>query len=136
MPKIPLPEMVSEVKVNGEKWQDLSSPVRYGVDYITEQEGFLLIKGWAYLQSSTMNFMDISIWLLRGDIHIKIDPYTERRDDVIPDLSKVNCGFFAVIPQNIIPPGDYELGVMLQRKYTWWTAKTFSKSTGVKITHR
>jgi hypothetical protein len=133
MPKIPLSEMALAPEAGGEKWQDLSSPIRCHVDYVTEQDGFVLIRGWAYHEATTMNFMRTSLWLLGSGKEVKVHPYAERRYDMISDNAKVSSGFFAVIPKSEVPPGTYELGVELQRRYIIWNVETFSKSMGVKV---
>ncbi|MDR1416079.1 MAG: hypothetical protein LBJ57_01510 [Prevotellaceae bacterium] len=134
MPKIPLSQMASKVEANDKEWRDLSSPIQCGVDYITEQDELVVIKGWVYHEVTAANFMNISLWLLGDDEKVKVSPYAGHRYHIADDVVKISCEFFAVIPKAAIPPGSYELGVELQRRYIIWSAKTFSRNTGIQVT--
>ncbi|MDR0419163.1 MAG: hypothetical protein LBH34_02995, partial [Prevotellaceae bacterium] len=117
MPRIPLKTMVSKVDKTSNKWINPTLSLQSGIDYIKEEEGYIIIRGWAYPENGNMNFTNISAWLLSDGNHIRISTYYERRIDIIFDLNKRECGFFAVIPKSSIPEGSYELGIEMQKKY-------------------
>jgi hypothetical protein len=121
MPKIPLSGLTSSVDTSSENWENRKSNIIYNIDFVKEQDNYFLIKGWAYAKETSMNFMDISLYLLDGTREIRIHPYFERRYDIFGDssipLDKVECGFFAIIPQNNIPMGVYSLGIEMKKQY-------------------
>lgn len=117
MPIISLKTMVSKVENISNKWINPTLNLQSGIDYIKEEKEYIVIRGWAYPENGNMNFINIFTWLLSDSNQIRISTYYERRIDIIYDLNKRECGFFAVIPKSRIPEGDYELGIEMQKKY-------------------
>ncbi|MDR0700223.1 MAG: hypothetical protein LBG28_13570, partial [Tannerella sp.] len=121
MPKIPLSDMASSVDTSSKNWENRNSNIEYNIDFVKEEDDYLLIKGWAYAKETSMNFTDISLYFLSETREIRIHPYFERRYDIFRNnpinKDKVECGFFAIIPTNNIPTGSYFLGIEIQKQY-------------------
>jgi hypothetical protein len=120
MPKLPMEKIVSTVEEKNGEWKNHNSHIMYHIDFIEEtNDGYVLIKGWAYTDEMSMDFTDIFLWLFNGKQNIKICPHFERRYDLaISDLTIMeNCGFFAVIPKTALPRSDYKLGIEIQKRY-------------------
>jgi hypothetical protein len=72
-------------------------------------------KGMVVFKSGSMDHKDIYIYLVneKDGSQLIYRPNFEWRNDVIKDITKIKCGFFAVIDKAEIPPGTYtiEIGI-------------------------
>ncbi|MDR0349707.1 MAG: hypothetical protein LBH90_09485 [Tannerella sp.] len=120
MPQYPLSAYKSVLRsVPDQNRQTVASPdILYGIESVDEKEGFLLLEGWAYLQSESMSMEseDIFLYLINEEGQWICRPYFERRFDIINDTRKADCGFFAVIDKTEIPPGTYRLEIGLRSR--------------------
>jgi hypothetical protein len=119
MPKLPLEEIAATVKITAGEWENRHSSISYHIDFIEDANDYILIQGWAYTGEMSMDFTDIYLWLLNGEQSIKVDPYFGRRYNLegVNLTIQENCGFFAAIPKTKLPPGDYRLGIEIQKRY-------------------
>ncbi|MDR0732897.1 MAG: DUF2029 domain-containing protein [Dysgonamonadaceae bacterium] len=129
MPVLPLKALESKATVE-QNWQNRNSKIVYNIDFLEDNNEYILIKGWAYTDEMEMDFTDIFLWLINKEqseirtvngsgYNIKAVPYSERRYDLaVSDLTVVeNCGFFAAIPKTALLSGDYKLGIEIQKRY-------------------
>jgi len=133
LPVIPLHKMQSAVTENA-VWENKNSDINYAIDYLEEREGFVVLRGWAYTNNSSMNFSDnTALYLIDNVRRIEINPYWECRFDVSGEREKKYCGFFAAIPRNAVPAGEYLLGIEIQKRFIVPTGTVFSKLTDYKL---
>ncbi|MDR1895269.1 MAG: hypothetical protein LBR10_00570 [Prevotellaceae bacterium] len=118
MPQYPLSEYKSEVhQYSGGKRNFTSDGILYKIESIEEKENFFVIRGWAHFKSTPMDFTDIFIYFSDADKCLSCHPKFERRYDVVNnDLSKVECGFFAVIDKTEVPPGRYKIEIGIKNR--------------------
>lgn len=118
MPRYTLSEYKAAVYCRDENKQFLPDGILYAIEAVKEKEEFLLVEGWAYLQSETiqMESEDIYLYLVNEEKQLICRPYFERRFDIIDDTGKADCGFFAVIDKTEIPHGTYRLEIGLKSR--------------------
>ncbi|MDR2470413.1 MAG: hypothetical protein LBD27_08080 [Tannerella sp.] len=118
MPVLPLKDLEAGVTIAEQSAPSPNARIAYDVDYVDETAEYLLIKGWAYTEETSMDFTDIFLWLRTDNENIKIDPFAERRYEVpVNKTAQENCGFLAVVPKSKLPKGTYRLGVEIQKRY-------------------
>jgi hypothetical protein len=119
MPQYPLSEYKSDVYLSKDKSrQSLPEGIVCNIEKVEEKEGFLVIEGWAYLQSESirMESEDIFIYLVNNEKQLICRPNFERRFDIIDDTGKADCGFVAVIDKTEIPAGAYRIEIGIKSR--------------------
>jgi hypothetical protein len=115
MPQYPLFEYKSAICSDKNHKKSYGEEISYKIEYIKQEEPFLIIKGWSYFKSKPMEHTDIYIYLVnkKNSTQLIYYPCFERRCDIVKDVTKVRCGFFAVIDKTEIPSGTYtiEIGI-------------------------
>jgi hypothetical protein len=91
--------------------------ILHKIELIEEKDNFLIIEGWAYFTLASMDFTNISLYLVgKEEQRLVCQPNLERRYDVVSDLDKAECGFFAVIDKAEIPPGTYRIEIGIRKR--------------------
>jgi hypothetical protein len=119
MTQYSLSEYESVIRAGIDKNRQLLPDMLYRIESIKEQEGLLLVEGWAYLQpeSMLMESEDICLYLINEEKQWTCHPYFERRFDIIDDTRKADCGFFAVIDKTKIPAGTYRIEIGIKSRF-------------------
>ena len=134
MPELPMGELISlPIKNENFNYVDQDSDITYGFDYIQDKNEYWMIKGWAYLNSGSMDFKDISIWLIDGDEQIHYYPLFERRYDITFDKRKVGCGFLSIIEKKNIPNGEYSIYIEINDSWIFFSKKSLFKQTDKQL---
>jgi hypothetical protein len=116
MPQYPLSEYKLAVQPDkNHHKKPFQDGISYQVESVKQEETFLIIRGWSHFKSGSMDHKDIYIYLVneKDGSQLIYRPNFERRNDVVKDITKIKCGFFAVIDKAKIPPGTYtiEIGI-------------------------
>lgn len=135
MPHYPLSEYKSSIcsskNYHRKSFQD---EILYKIETIEQKESFWIIKGWSYFKSKSMDHTDIYIYLINGKDGTQLIYYPkfERRYDIVQDIRKIKCGFFAVIDETEIPSGVYTIDIGIKSRLKR-QGDIFYVSTGQKI---
>jgi hypothetical protein len=119
MPQYPLSEYKSVGRSDkNHRKKSFYDGISYKIEYIKQDDIFCVIKGWSYFKSGSMEHKDIYIYLVneKDKTQLIYLPNFERRYDVIKDVTKIKCGFFAVIDKTEIPPGTYTIEVGIKSR--------------------
>jgi len=90
--------------------------VKYSVDLIEEQDGFIKIQGWSFLEGLYSNDIKHYILLRKDDEVVVFDTVNIIRKDVTEafknyGLNLDNSGFEARLPKDTMEKGNYQLGL-------------------------
>jgi hypothetical protein len=111
MPEYPLSEYKSPIcAVSSANMKFLPEGIIYRIESIDEKENFLVLEGWSYLKSMSMDHTDIYIFLTNGKNQRTYCPKFQQ-NSYVPDITKVKSGFFAVIDKTEIPAGVYRIEI-------------------------
>jgi hypothetical protein len=135
MPRYPLSEYKSRI-CSHKNYRRIQHhrKILYDIELIEHKESFWIIRGWSYFKSGSMDHTDIYIYLINiaDGSQLIYYPAFERRYDIVKDLSKIKCGFFAVIDETGIPSGTYKIGIGIKPQLKI-KKDVFYVSTGQKI---
>lgn len=105
----------AKVIVSPEKYYD--DAINYNIEYMYDGD-FVSIGGWAYIDgNSTIPYIVV---MTGSDVAVPVEANVEIREDISVKTGKnVNlCGFSANIDTKLFEKGCYQLGIMLESKFT------------------
>jgi len=113
-------------------WQDRQSAIRFDIELIKKYGKYYIIRGWAYTETAGMDFTDINLYLIGDYGCIETSTNSERRYDIEGVSQRVheNCGFCAILSEEDIPDGEYEIGIEIGRRLTVALPERYSIETG------
>jgi hypothetical protein len=115
MPQYSLAEYKSIINIFTGQYCYLQDNILYKIEQVKKNENYIIIQGWAYLTTETMDFTNIVICLNDSEKKWICYPNFERRYDLVKDLSKTDCGFLAVIDKRELNPGEYTVEIGIKR---------------------
>ena len=117
MPKYSLSEYASSISNDERSTFNETKEITYKIENLSDSGDFIIIEGWGFLNDKPMNFKNIFVRLTNNEHSFIACTYNERRYDLNIDvpLDRIeNCGFFAVIDKNLIPPGTYQISIIIR----------------------
>jgi hypothetical protein len=114
MPQYSLAEYKSIIHPYSGQYCYLQDNILYKIEQVKNSENYIVIQGWAYLTTGTMDFTSIVICLNDSEKKWVCYPYFERRYD-IKSTSEIDCGFLAVIDKRELQPGEYTVEIGIKR---------------------
>lgn len=120
MPKYPLSKYAASTKnvLVRPVWEEIDMP--YQIEHISNQKGWLIIEGWAYLKNKSMNFSDIYIYLINEESQYLCTSFSERCYglNLNAPLDRIeHCGFFTVVDIHDFKKGSYQVGIKIKRLF-------------------
>ncbi|MDR1758301.1 MAG: hypothetical protein LBR51_05020 [Bacteroidales bacterium] len=137
MPVMPFSQLDYPI-CNNAIFSDKNSQIKYNISSIEENNGYYIIKGFAYIEHANMDFTDIYLYLISPTDTIRLKPFAERHYDLLEPSESLssrslsiceNSGFCAILNKPDIPCGTYSLGIEICKRMIVPLNRTYSITT-------
>jgi hypothetical protein len=104
-------------------------PFRYGIDVFNSHSPFITMGGWAFKEDINNKKAVVHAVLRSNDHLFQLPTKPETRADLPYQYNRkdvVDMGFSGSVTKTALPPGDYQLGILLENKADGKKWLTFS----------